>query len=536
MAGPVVRSRRLPVSVAFAVLCVPAAATADDAVTATQSAPAAVPAPAGAPASATDAVAAAAPGAGATTAAPGAAEFRRLIDLQEYPQAVDEARRLLTLAEATPGPGDENLQVALMNLALAEYLNQDYVQAEASYLRVIELIESSGKRNDTRLARAQAGLANTYYSGKRYDLAVARYEQAIGLVRRNQGLFSDAQVPYLEKFSDALTQLNRVEDALRVQRYILKAVERKHGRDSVQYAEALASSGRWLTSVRAYEGARGALRRSISIIEGLEGENSAALISPLTALGDCARKQLLDPEAELPNTPEDARRTVNGQPVSPAAPEMSASTVASEGQRAYERAVAIATAQAPQSSLTIADTRTQLGDWFQSRRQFERAAGNYQLAWTVATGAKFEGRPLEEALFGRPVRLVYRPPYGWDRYANQPGDRVTVRVVQLAVTVDARGTVSAVRVTDDAGDPDLGERAADAADDAIYRPRYERGAAVPTTDVEISQPFYVRVDTEAAPPANAAPQPAPAQPPVPAPEPAQVPAPDEAQAAPPGAG
>ena len=499
MTGPALRSRRLPVSVALAALCASATVSADDAV------------PATAPAAASDA--------SATPAAPGPAEFRRLIDTQEYPQAVVEARRLLALAEAAPGPGDENLQVALMNLALAEYLNQDYVQAEASYLRVIELIESSGKRNDTRLARAQAGLANTYYSGKRYDLAVARYEQAIGLVRRNQGLFSDAQVPYLEKFSDALTQLNRVEDALRVQRYILKAVERKHGRDSVQYAEALASSGRWLTSVRAYEGARGALRRSISIIEGLEGENSAALISPLTALGDCARKQLLDPEAELPNTPEDARRTVNGQPVSPAAPEMSASTVASEGQRAYERAVAIATAQVPQSSLTIADTRTQLGDWFQSRRQFERAAGNYQLAWTVATAAKFEGRPLEEALFGRPVRLVYRPPYGWDRYAGRTDGSVSVRVVQLAVTVDARGTVAGIRVTDDAGDPELGERAADAAEDAIYRPRYEKGAAVPTTDVEISQPFYVRVDAEATPPAEPAPVQAPETTPAQAPVP-----------------
>lgn len=509
MTGPVLRSRRLPVSVAIAALCASATVSADDAV------PAA--APATAPAAASDIA--------ATPAAPGPAEFRRLIDMQEYPQAVAEARRLLALAEAAPGPGDENLQVALMNLALAEYLNQDYAQAEGSYLKVIELIESSGKRNDTRLARAQAGLANTYYAGKRYDLAVERYEQAIGLVRRSQGLFSDAQVPYLEKFTDALTQLNRVEDALRVQRYILKAVERKHGRDSVQYAEALASSGRWLTSVRAYEGARGALRRSISIIEALEGENSAALISPLTALGDCARKQLLDPEADLPSTPEDARRAPNGQPLSPVAPDMTASTVASEGQRSYERAVAIATTQVPQSALTIADTRTQLGDWFQSRRQFERAAGNYQLAWTAAKAAKFEGRSLEEALFGRPVRLVYRPPYGWDRYAGRSNDRVAARVVQLAVTVDARGTVSAIRVTDDAGDPELGKRAASAAEDAIYRPRYEKGTAVPTTDVEISQPFYVRVGAEATPPASGTPEPTQAPPPAQAPEPAEAQAP-----------
>jgi hypothetical protein len=218
----------------------------------------------------------------------------------------------------------------------------------------------------------------------------------------------------------------------------------------------------------------------------------------------------------LPNTPEDARRTLNGQPVSPVAPEITASTVASEGQRSYERAVAVATAQVPQSAATVADTRTQLGDWFQSRRQFDRAFGNYQLAWAAANGATFEGKPLAEALFGRPVRLVYRPPYGWDRHANKPGDRVAVRVVQLAVTVDARGEVSQVRVVDDGGDPELGERATDAAEDAIYRPRYERGAPMSTPDVTVSQPFYVLVDASSAPP----PAPTPATPtPTPTPDP-----------------
>jgi tetratricopeptide (TPR) repeat protein len=112
-----------------------------------------------------------------------------------------------------------------MNLALAQYFDEDYVGAEDSYLRVIKLIEDSGRRTNARLARAQAGLATTYYAGKRYDLAAARYEQAIALVRREQGLFTEEQLPFLEKYANALTELDRVSDALKVRRYILRTVQ-----------------------------------------------------------------------------------------------------------------------------------------------------------------------------------------------------------------------------------------------------------------------------------------------------------------------
>ena len=134
--------------------------------------------------------------------------------------------------------------------------------AEASYLRVIELIEASGRLTSPRLARAQAGLATTYYAGKRYDLAAAHYEQAIALARREQGLFTEEQMPFLEKYADSLTELGRLDDALRARALHPARVERKYGatqpalRAGTRVHRALVREDRVLR-----RGARGAAQR-----------------------------------------------------------------------------------------------------------------------------------------------------------------------------------------------------------------------------------------------------------------------------------
>ena len=107
-----------------------------------------------------------------STAADLQPSYRQLLDAKQYEQAVAEAKKSVDAASQHPEAGEE-LQVALMNLAVAQYFSGDYLGSEASYLRVIELVEASGRLTTPRLARAEAGLATTYYAGKRYDLVVA---------------------------------------------------------------------------------------------------------------------------------------------------------------------------------------------------------------------------------------------------------------------------------------------------------------------------------------------------------------------------
>lgn len=423
-------------------------------------------------------------------------EFRRLLEAREYEQAKALGQQLLEAVEQQPGPGGESLQVALMNLALAQYLDKDYTGAEASYLRVVELVEKSGRLASPRLARAQAGLATTYYAGKRYDLAVARYELAIALVRREQGLFTEEQIPFLEKYADSLVHVGRAEDGVRARRYILRAIERSYGASSLRYGQEFESLGRWFTSIGAYDPARASLRNSIRIIEAAKGEDAAELIGPLTALADCARRQLLDPSYARAATPDEQRQSPFHDTMPPVLPSMSPNTIASEGHSALNRAVAIAIAQVPPSPVQVADVRTLLGDWYQSRSKEQEGLSNYQLAWQAAGDSTLDGKPLTGLLFGRPVQLVYTPPGSWDRYAGRPADQVVVRLAVLDLTVAADGHVSDAKVLSDGGNPQFVEQLQRAARAAIYRPRLENGAPVATPGVTLEQPFYVLVEDE----------------------------------------
>jgi tetratricopeptide (TPR) repeat protein len=422
------------------------------------------------------------------------AEFRKLLDAKQYDQAIEQARKLVEEASRHPDAGEE-LQVSVMNLAVAQYLAGDYVGAEASYLRVIELVEASGRPTSPRLARAEAGLATTYYAGKRYDLAVQRFDRAVALSRRSEGLFNEAQLPLLEKYADSLTEVNRLQDALKVRRYALKVVERRYGADSLRYAQELESIGRWYARVRAYDASRASLRRAIDIVETSKGENAVELIGPLTGLAECDRRQLLDPTLQQVDSADAQRAAMFHDPMSPMGPVLSSSTLTSEGQKALERAVAIASGRPDAAPVQVADVRTQLGDWYQSRLQSDRALPNYEQAWQAATGQTIGGKPLTDVLFGRPVLLHYLPPDSWDRYYGRPAGEATVKNTQVEFTVTAQGRVVDPKVIADGGEPKLGAQTVRAVQTARYRPRFDKGRPVDTPGVRLDQVFYVLVES-----------------------------------------
>jgi TonB family protein len=167
--------------------------------------------------------------------------------------------------------------------------------------------------------------------------------------------------------------------------------------------------------------------------------------------------------------------------------------------------VAIAGGRPDASAVQLAGLRAQLGDWYQSRQQFDKALPIYQQAWSTAVGQTQDGKPLTEKLFGRPVLLHYVPPDAWDRYFGRPAGEATVRNAAVEVTVTPQGRVTEPKVVEDGGDPKLGAQTSRAAQSARYRPRFENGQPVATPGVRIDQPFYVLVEQE---PEPAAPKPA----------------------------
>jgi tetratricopeptide (TPR) repeat protein len=458
------------------------------------------------------------------------AEFKRLFEAGEHAAAVEQARKVVELAEQAGTPGSEDLTVAVMNLGLAERTAGDYVAAEASYQRAIGLIETSGRLTSPRYARAHAGLALTYYDAQRYDLAAPAFDKAIALNRRAEGLFNEEQLPLLEKQADSLTELGRAEEALQAHRYALRLVGRRSGERSLRYARELESFGRWYTRARAYDASRATLKRSAELVAELQGPEALELTGPLTGIAENARRWLYDPAARAQSAEDEERRAMYHDPVMPGPPSLSPSTIESEGVRALERAVAIADAHPDAPPATVAAVHMQLGDWHQARRAPERALPHYQQAWKAAAQVTVDGRPLSEALFGAPLLLNFAAPEGWNRYAQRPPEEVERRDVEVEMTVTAQGRVQGARVVADGGDPRLASRGLRAAESGHYRPRLVDGASVDTPGVRFVQPFFV---LRATPPADAPAEPAeaagatPAQPDEPKPDaaPPETPAP-----------
>jgi len=441
------------------------------------------------------------------------AEFKRLFEAGDYAAAADQGRKVVELTERA-GPADgEELQVALMNLALAQQHAGDYLAAEAGFQRVIDLIEASGRMTSPRLARAYAGLGITYHAARRFDLAAASLAHAIALSRRTEGLFNEDQLPLLEKQSDALTELGRFEEAMLAQRYSLRIVGRHQGERSLGFARQLESIGRWYTRVRSFDAGRATLRRATELAESIAGPNSTALVGPLTGFAENARRWLTDPVIRELDAASDPRSSMFHDPVMPAPPGLSPNTVASEGMKALERAAAIVDADPDASAALVAGVHSQLGDWHTARGAPERARPSYERAWQAA-GAAPDSAKLQQALFGAPQLIRYVLPDNWDRYASRPPDEVERHDVEVALTVTADGGVRDPRVIAGGDDERLVSQTLRAVGTARYRPRLVDGQPVATTDVRFVQPFYVLRSDEPATKPDAGPaEPAPAAPP-----------------------
>jgi tetratricopeptide (TPR) repeat protein len=419
------------------------------------------------------------------------AEFKRLFEAGQHAAAVEQARKVVELAEQAGAAGTDDLTVAVMNLGLAERTAGDYVAAEASYQRAIGLIEAAGRLTSPRYARAHAGLALTYYDARRHDLAAPAFERAIALNRRAEGLFNEEQLPLLEKQADSLTELGRPEEALQAHRYALRLVGRRSGERSLRYARELESFGRWYMRARAYDASRATLKRSAEVFAELKGPEALELIGPLTGIAENARRWIYDPAARAQSSEDEERRAMYHDPVMPGPPSLSPSTIENEGLRALERAVAIADAHPDAPPAIVVAVRLQLGDWHQSRQAPERALPHYQQAWKAAAQVTDDGRPPSEALFGAPLLLNFVAPDGWNRYAQRPPEEVERRDVEVEMTVTAQGRVQDARVVADGGDPRLGSRGQRAAESGRYRPRFVDGAPVDTPGVRFVQPFFV---------------------------------------------
>jgi tetratricopeptide (TPR) repeat protein len=428
------------------------------------------------------------------------AEFRRRFDAKDYAGAIVQGRHVIALVRLDPTATREDLQIALMNLGAAQIAGEDYLGAEETYKEVITALETEGRMTTPRMSRATAGLAHAYYFAKRYELAADAYDRAILQNRRNEGLFNEEQLTLLDRRADSLTALGRYEEALQSLAYGMRIADRSFGSQDQRTIDRLEQLGRWYTRVHAYEAGRQALRSAVRIVEKRSGPYAVELVGPLTGIAESYRRQLLDPEAMRESAESDRNSVFNESNNPSGMPGRAPGLLASEGERALERAIEVVDRQPNPSPLQVADVRTQMGDWYQTRLQTERALPHYKLAWQAAEHAPaINGQPLREYLFGKPTLLHFDRLTEWDRYARRPPGEVEAHTVEIDLTVNAEGRVRARKLVSNEGDAHLAEEALEAADTARYRPRFLDGNPVETSDVRLTQTYYQPIETQKTP-------------------------------------
>jgi TonB family protein len=274
----------------------------------------------------------------------------------------------------------------------------------------------------------------------------------------------------------------------------MRVAERQYGKNDPRLAPVLESVGRWLVGLGAYDPGRQRIRRAIELVEEARGPNDAALVGPLTALAESYRRQVMEPRTGA----------AAYDPIAPAGPEgfgsapsistdggPSAAALSHEGVRALERANAIVDGLPDASPAQVADVRTQLGDWYQTRLQHERALPYYEQAWRAALQVRHAGTTLAEYLFGSAVLLHYVPPAyaNPERLRRAPYDKIEVKFVEVAVDVNEQGRVRDPRIVSNQGNERMGVDALEAASTARYRPRFVDGKPVATSGVTFRQGY-----------------------------------------------
>jgi tetratricopeptide (TPR) repeat protein len=329
-------------------------------------------------------------------------------------------------------------------------------------------------------------LADTLAASGQSAAAIEPLTRAVGILRRNSGLYEQRQYALLSQLADLHSLQGDLDAAVAALVYMERVSERTHGRQSVQHALSLAEIAAWQCRLGRFDSGRERYRRSIERLHSPADEQH--LIDSLLGLARCSFDELAaEGIATSPHSFEAYRgtlqRTERMSAGSPAFHLRVLRILRVDGEQAMRRAAQLAeTGQlAPERRVAVL---VQVGDWFQAKDHTRTARKYYASAqrWVRRSGA------AEDPL-AAPVQVLYPvPPLALrNRAVREPSS--AERYVEIELTVRSDGQVDNERVI--ARDP--GKSAADetlqALQAARFRPRMVGGAPLDTDNVRFRQVF-----------------------------------------------
>jgi hypothetical protein len=310
--------------------------------------------------------------------------------------------------------------------------------------------------------------------------AIEPLTRAVGILRRNNGLYDRRQYALLSQLTDLHSQKGDLDAAVATLAYMERVSERTNGRQSIQHAQELAAIAAWQCRLGRFDSGRERFHRSI---ERLRSADDGQLLDALLGLAGCSFDELA---AEGVATSPDSIDSYRGPVVltsrislgSPTFQHRILKIMHSDGEQALRQAAQLAQTATltPQRRIAVL---VQTGDWFQAK-DHTRAARRY-----YASAQRWLKRSAgADDPFAAPVQVLYPLPALALRTPS-----TNARYVETEFTVRADGQVESGRVISN----ELGRSAADemlqALQVARFRPRMIEDAAVDTPGVRFRQAF-----------------------------------------------
>jgi TonB family protein len=433
-------------------------------------------------------------------------EYWAQIDRKDWSAAVAAAQELVTTARADATQQPLALAEALTLLGNAQFGARNYIDAEIAFKEALQLAEARAGAASPKLLDPLRGLGYTLAASDKHKDAIPPLERALLIDRRSFGLYDLAQQKVLRQLAESLVKVGRAADAERHVAYLVQLGDRVYGRRDPRQVPILCFAAGWHADIGDFFTSRMIYRQAVDIVEKKLGPNDLGTIEPLRGLAGTYTQELYFSTLGL-RTQMSERQPTSADGSSNQQRELNPRYLASEGEKALERAVKVLEAQPPSAHDTLLVTLIQTGDWYQIKHMPEKALPYYRRAAALSTtladasaatpppagttaAASTEPEPLSF-----PVRVYYPTPSQATRNIALPAEQVDETFVEVQFTVTDSGDVTDAKITEANGTQRQSSDTLAAIRAARFRPKFVNGGPVATTGMTNREVFRTRKES-----------------------------------------
>lgn len=407
---------------------------------------------------------------------------------------------------AATAAGEEGGEIA----AAAEELpaarsDEEIRQSIEKYRERVARLQAEHGAYDPQLSEALLSLGLSLSAVDDHAAAADAFRTALHISRVNHGLHNMEQRPYLELLIQENSILNRQEELYKNYHYLYWLYKRNYGDNDPRLLPVIYRVARWymdayrrmsgLGPYRYLADARDLYNRAIEIIEQNYGENDPRLVTPLYELAmdhyymavRASREDEIEKDMDM-----EFRTVTRADYYSRDERESARDRVLDNyyaGRQALDRIIEIHDASPDLTAKSQAFALIYLGDWNMLFDNHLSAIEEYEKAYDLLTKNDDGGHTVEQ-VFGNPRRLptvamTEREPEKEKENASGTGDDSPYAVV--AFDVLSNGRARNIRVVETR--PEKSSKVVRMVRRMVagtkFRPRFEDGKPVKTTDVNI---------------------------------------------------